>query len=342
MKKILLISAGLLILLAAIGAWMFLGSGTGFSGKKEILYIPTGATKQTVLDSIQSKKIISNNWAFNTVANQLNYWQNIKPGRYEIKKGTGLLTVVRMLRNGQQTPVNLVITKLRTRNDLSRITGAKFEFDSAQMSRFLNDEDSLADYNITPDAAMALVLPDTYSFFWNITPEKVYKKLAAESQKFWTSERIKKAEQLGLTQLQATTVASIVEEETNANAEKGNVASVYLNRLKIGMPLQADPTVKFALQDFGLKRIYEKHLAVESPYNTYRNKGLPPGPICTPQKKTIDAVLNAPKTAFIYFVASPEFNGTHEFSATYAEHLQKAKAYQQALNEQEIIRKNKL
>jgi len=140
--------------------------------------------------------------------------------------------------------------------------------------------------------------------------------------------------------VQAYTLASIVEEETNASAEKGNIASVYLNRISKGMPLQADPTVKFALKDFGLKRIYQKHLEVESPYNTYRNRGLPPGPICTPSRKTIDAVLNSPKTEYVYFVASPKFDGTHDFSITYDEHLQKAREYQSALNQLEATRNN--
>ncbi len=342
MKKLLLIATVVVLVAIGIGAWIFVGPGTRFSGTKETLYIPSnGATKLGVLDSLQKHKIITNTAAFNMLAGRLNYWKNIRPGKYEIKKGASLLSIVRMLRNGQQTPVNLVITKWRTKADFARAAGAKFEFDSAAMSLFLNNQDSLNNFGVEPQTAMALVLPDTYTFLWNTTPQKVFKKLADESKKFWTPERLQKGVEKGLTPLQASIVASIVDEETNAAAEKGQIASVYLNRLSKGMPLQADPTVKFALNDFGLKRIYHKHLSFESPYNTYQNKGLPPGPICTPQKKTIDAVLNAPETNFIYFVASPKFDGTHEFSATYAEHLQKAKAYQQALNRQESIRKNK-
>lgn len=343
MKKLLLLVLLALVLGGLAIAWIFLGPATGFSGKRETLYISSkAATKGAVLDSLRENKIIKNESAFLFLANRLNYWSRIRPGKYEVKKGSSLLSIVRMLRNGQQTPVNLVITKLRTKEDLAKLVGTKLECDSAQMIGFMNNRDSLAKYGIDPEVSMALVLPDTYTFFWNTTPQKVYNKLAEESQKFWSQERKQKAQALGLTPVQAYTLASIVEEETNAASEKGHIASVYLNRISKGMPLQADPTVKFALKDFGLKRIYQKHLAVESPYNTYRNQGLPPGPIATPSRKTIDAVLNSPKTDYLYFVASPEFDGTHSFSVTYDEHLKKAREYQQALNRLESSRKSTL
>ncbi|ANE49380.1 endolytic transglycosylase MltG [Flavisolibacter tropicus] len=336
MKKVVFIVLAVLFLGVGIVAWMVIGPGTGFKEKKETLYIRTNAaTKEAVLDSLVAHNIVKNQGVFNLLADRMDYWTTIKPGKYEIKKGSSVLNIIRMLRNGQQTPVNLVITKLRTKEDLARLVGSKFEFDSAAMMNYIQ-ADLVNKGKADTNTALAFVLPDTYTFFWNTTPEKVFKKLSDETDKFWTAERKQKAESKGLTQVQAYTLASIVEEETNAQAEKGNIASVYLNRIKIGMPLQADPTVKFALKDFSLRRIYEKHTQAESPFNTYRNRGLPPGPICTPSKKTIDAVLNAPTTNYIYFVASPQFNGTHEFSTTYAEHMQKAKAYQQALNQRGI------
>ncbi len=343
MKKILLISGLLLLVVLGVLAFVFLGSATGFEGKKETLYIASGAaSKEAVLDSLERRKIVTNRSAFSFLAGRMNYWDRIRPGKYEIQKGASLLSVVRMLRNGQQTPVSLVITKLRTKEALARLTGARFEFDSAAMMTFLNSDSVKNAYNLRSEEIMGFVLPDTYQALWNTSPGKVFQKLVDESKKFWTAERSQKAARLGLAPIEVVTVASIVEEETNADAEKGNVASVYLNRVRIGMPLQADPTVKFALNDFSLKRIYQKHLQVESPYNTYRNRGLPPGPICTPSKKTIDAVLNAPATDYVYFVASPKFDGTHEFSVTYREHLAKARAYQAALNRQDSIRKKLL
>jgi UPF0755 protein len=336
MKKVVFIVLLVLLLGVGIVAWMVIGPGTGFKEEKETLYIRTNAaTKLAILDSLAANAIVKNQGVFNLLADRMNYWTNIKPGKYEIKKGSSVLSIIRMLRNGQQTPVNLVITKLRTKEDLARLAGSKFEFDSAAMMRYIQT-DLVNKGKADTNTALAFVLPDTYTFFWNTTPEKVFKKLSDETDKFWTGERKQKAEAKGLTLVQAYTLASIVEEETNAQAEKGNIASVYLNRIKLGMPLQADPTVKFAVKDFGLRRIYEKHTQTESPFNTYRNRGLPPGPICTPSRKTIDAVLNAPTTSYIYFVASPQFNGTHEFSTTYAEHLRKAKAYQQALNQKGI------
>jgi UPF0755 protein len=341
MKKILLILFVIVVLIAAVGAWFLFGPATSFKSDKETIYIRTNAaTKKAVLDSLQKNEIIKNKGIFEMVAKRTNYWKNIKPGKYEVKKGSSLLSIVRMLRNGQQTSVNLIITKIRTKEDLAKLVGNRFECDSTQMINFLNDNDSLKKYQIDAEKSMAIVLPDTYTYFWNTTPEKIYKKLSDASLKFWNDERTAKAGSLKLKPVEVYIMASIVEEETNAQAEKGNIASVYINRINKSMPLQADPTVKFALKDFGLKRIYKKHLFTESPYNTYRNKGLPPGPICTPSKKTIDAVLNAQKTSYLYFVASPDFNGTHEFSTTYSEHLQKAKQYQQALNLQQSIRNN--
>jgi UPF0755 protein len=340
MKKLLLGLVLLLVVAGGIIAWIFLGSATAFTSSKETLYIRTNAaTKQAVLDSLQKNKIITNTPTFNWLAQRMDLWKRIKPGKYEIKKGSSLLTIVRMLRNGRQTPVNLVITKLRTKEDLARLAGNKFEFDSSQMMAFLNSNDSLKKFDVDSATAMSIVLPDTYTYFWNTTPSLVFKKLNEESKKYWTDSRKQKAQQHGLTPIQAYTLASIIEEETTNNAEKGNIASVYLNRMKIGMPLQADPTVKFALKDFGLKRIYEKHTMVESAYNTYRNKGLPPGPICTPSKKTIEAVLNAPQTSYLYFVARPDVRETHDFSETYDEHLQKAKSYHLELNRRDSANK---
>ncbi len=240
--------------------------------------------------------MVTNTAAFNFLADRFNYWQNIKPGKYEIKKGSSLLTIVRLLRNGKQSPVNLIITKLRTKEDFARFTGARFEFDSIAMSRFLNNTDSLKAFNADTSTALWAVLPDTYTFFWNTSPSIVYGKLYSESKKFWNEERVAKAKSLGLLPVQAYALASVVEEETNNNEEKDTIASVYLNRIKTGMPLGADPTIKFALRDFSIKWIHGDMLDVLSPFNTYRNKGLPPGPICTPSKK-FSGVRVAPKAS---------------------------------------------
>ncbi len=329
MKKIIKIALALLVIGVAIGAWIFLGSATGFTAKKEYLYIRSdAATKEAVLDSLEMNEIVTNRTAFNFLADRMNYWESIKPGKYEIKKGTSLVSIVRMLRNGNQTPVDLAITKFRTKEDFARFTGARFEFDSTAMLAFLNNPDSLKRYDADVETAFWPILPDKYQYFWNSSPSVVYRKLYNESKKFWNEERRRKAQALGLTPVEVYTLASIIEEETTNHKEKDTIASVYLNRLKMGMPLQADPTLKFAVRNFALKRIAGEILAVASPYNTYRNKGLPPGPICTPSKITIEAVLNPAETDFLYFVANRNLNG-HLFSQSFGDHVRKAVEYRE-------------
>ena len=339
MKKIILISLSIIVLAAAFISWKIFGPTVSMPEGK-YFYIRTGENYLEVKKDIAEKGIVSGFW-FEQLAKRMKYDRSVKPGRYEIKKGMSLFELVRMLRNGNQSPVNMVITKLRTKEDLARRAGSLFEFDSLQMINFLNNNDSLSKYDVDSNTVMTAVFPDTYTYFWNSTPQKVFQKLFAESEKFWTEERKQKASEHGLTTKKSYILASIIEEETNSKTDKGNIASVYLNRIEKGMPLQADPTVKFALKDFSLKRIYQKHLQTQSPYNTYVTKGLPPGPICTPSVETIDALLNSPKTNYLYFVASSAFDGSHVFTSSYDEHLKKAKEYQKALNELEAARKNK-
>jgi UPF0755 protein len=199
---------------------------------------------------------------------------------------------------------------------------------------FLSNSDSLINLGVDTNSLMTLIIPNTYFFNRNTSVKNILLRLKSEQEKFWQkNDREQKAAALNLTPAQVYTLASIVEEETNKNDEKGNVASVYINRLNNGMPLAADPTIKFALKNFALKRIYYGYLATPSPYNTYINKGLPPGPICTPQAVTIDAVLNAPRTDYLFFVAKSDFSGYHQFTSNFAEHEKYAKQYQEALNE---------
>jgi UPF0755 protein len=300
--------------------------------EKKYFYIKTGATYSDVKKDLLFEKIITGEFWFNETAKRLSYNTLIKAGRYDIKNGMSLFNLVRMLRAGNQSPVNLVITKLRIKEDLAAKIAANFECDSLSMISFLNSEDSIKKFNLDSNTLMTAVIPNTYSILWNTSPAKIFKKLYTDQQKFWTEERVKKAAALNFTPAQVYTLASIVEEETNMPEDRGKVASVYLNRIETGMKLEADPTVKFAMKDFGLKRILYKHLTYPSPYNTYQNLGLPPGPICTPSIKTIDAVLNAPQTNYIFFVAKPDFSGYSNFAATYNEHMVFAKAYQQALD----------
>ena len=285
------------------------------------------------MHELDTGNIIRSTGIFNMLAKRLNAWDRITPGRFEIKKGESIFSIIRDLRNNHQSPVRLVINKLRIREDLARLIGKNFSTDSVNTLYFLSSNDSLSSLGVDTNTLMTLIIPDTYFLNWNSSPEKILSRLKDEQQKFWNkNDREQKAASLNLTQTQVYTLASIVEEETNKNDEKGNVASVYMNRLNKGMPLAADPTIKFALKDFALKRIYYGQLAMPSPYNTYRNKGLPPGPICTPSALTLDAVLNAPRTDYLFFVARSDFSGYHQFTSNFAEHDKYAKLYQQALN----------
>lgn len=295
------------------------------------LYVRTGTTLPQLKQQLLDEKVLDNLTWFNLVERFLKFDQ-VKPGKYKVVKGMSVINLLRMLRNGSQHPVNFVVTKIRTKQQLAGRMGKSFEFDSLAAIAFLNSNDSLKDYHLDSNTVMAAVLPLTYENKWNTSPRHVFEKFYTAYKIFWTPTRKEKAKNKGLTPLEVITIASIVDEETNAVKEKGIIASVYLNRLSKGMMLQADPTVKFALNDFSIKRVLLKHLKVVSAYNTYRNKGLPPGPICTPQEATIDSVLNAPQTDYLYFVASPNFDGTHIFATNYNDHLQNAKIYQQALN----------
>jgi UPF0755 protein len=334
LKKILLILVLVAVIIAAFVGWRFFLPNTNFDQASKYLYIRTGkATRQAVMASLRDSGLIKNPGSFEVLADQTNVWKRLRPGRYEIKKNTSLFTLARILRNGMQAPVDLVITKLRTKEQLAGLIGRKFETDSAAFYAFLSNNDTLKKYELDSNTIMTAVFPNTYTYFWNATPAVIFRKLYAEHQRVWNEERKQLAAERGLTPASAYILASIVEEETNINDEKGNMSSVYLNRLRRGMRLGADPTVKFALRDFDLKRIYQKHLAVESPYNTYRNYGLPPGPICTPSLKTLDAVLNSPQTNYLYFVAKSDFSQRHVFTESYADHLKYAREYQKALNE---------
>lgn len=333
MKKILLIVLLIVLIGAAAIGWRFFSSNTPFDQKEKFLYIRTGeANAAAVLKSIRENTLLSNPGSFEWLASRMGVWEKLKPGKYSITRGTSLFTLARKLRNGSQTAVVLAITKLRTKEDLAGLIGRKFECDSAAVLAYMNNPDTLKKYGLDTNTVMTTVYPDNYTYFWNSTPSNIFRKLYSQRDKFWTEERRKLAAERNLTPEQAYILASIVEEETTDHEEKGYMASVYRNRLTKGMRLGADPTVKFALRNFGLKRIYTKHTAVESPYNTYRVYGLPPGPICTPSIRTLEETLRSPNTNYLFFVAKSHLKGGHHFTETYDEHMKYAKQFHKALD----------
>ena len=339
MKKIISFLFILFLIFGAYSAWQVFGPTVSAPADK-FFYIKTGSSYKDVKTFLKSQNIISGNFFFDKIAEQLKYRNNIKPGKYEILNNSSLLSLIRMLNSGSQSPVKLVINKLRTKEDLASKIGHNFECDSTEVIHFLTNNDSLQQYKLDTNTVMTAIIPNTYSLKWNTTFKKLFVKLKSEQEKFWTEERKEKAAAKKLTIPQVYTMASIVEEETNKPEDKLLIASVYRNRIAQGQKLEADPTVKYAMRNFGLKRILRGHLQFESPYNTYRNTGLPPGPICTPSAKTIDAVLDSPETNYIFFVAKPDFKGYSNFASTYAQHLIFAKAYQKALDSLILSKQN--
>ncbi len=255
-----------------------------------------------------------------------------RTGHYTILPGESVLDVYRKLRNGLQTPVNITIPQSRTVDMLAGHISKRLMLDSTQLAYAFRDTAFCTSLGYTPQTLPALFIPNTYQMWWNISLDKFMERMQKENATFWNAERSAKAEALGLSHVEIITLASIVAEETAYVPEMPKVAGMYLRRLQIGMPLQADPTVKFALGDFSLRRILYAHLEVESPYNTYKNKGLPPGPIRIPSIKAIDAVLNPEQHGYLYMCAKEDFSGSHNFAKTYSQHLANARRYSRALN----------
>ena len=327
------------LLIALVGTWGFLSPVVNRSSQKHF-FIHTGSGFSAVRDSLISQHIISGGFWFTLLSKASGYDKRILPGRFDISEANNIFRLVRKLRSGMQDPVRLTITKIRTRKDLAGKIAAKLENDSAEIICFLNNNDSLAALASDTNTVMSIIIPNTYLFLWNTNFKEVLKRLISQKNSFWNEQRRSLAAEKGLTPLQAYILASIVEEETNDQDDKGLIASVYLNRIAKGMKLEADPTVRFALGDFSIQRVLNGHLDIPSPYNTYRNSGLPPGPICTPSIRTIDAVLHAPKTDYLFFAASPKFDGSSSFAKDYAEHLKNAGKYRKALDSLLDTRKN--
>jgi UPF0755 protein len=338
MKRFVLLVLLVFLLALAFAGWRILGPGTAFSSDSYALYIRTGMNFDQLRNLLEKDTVIKSPAFFDWIAARMDYPTNIKAGKYEIKKDMSLLSILRLLHNGHQTPVHLVILKFRTLGSLAEAMGKKFECDSDGIAAFIHNNDSLRPFGVDSNTFLTIVMPNTYTYFWNTSPSAIFSKMYASYKAWWTPGRLREATAKGLTPTTATILASIVEEETNAQSDKGKIASVYLNRLNKGVKLGADPTIKYAMRDFELKRIYDKDLKIESPYNTYIHDGLPPGPICTPSAQTLDAVLNAPATDYLYFVARPDNSGYSNFATTYKDHLKNAKAYQDWLDRQIAIR----
>lgn len=296
------------------------------------LKIKTGATFQSVIDSLTANKVLNNLDHFKTVSSYLKYDHLVKPGIYKINSGMSNWALVRLLRSGNQSEITVRFESKRTLDDLAQALSNQLEFSPQEFLQLAKNDTFIANLGFNQKNIPNLFIPNSYQCFYTISVENFFKLMKKHHSQFWNESRLKKAKDKNLDPEKVGILASIVEAETYQNSEKNIIAGVYLNRLKKNMRLQADPTVIFAHQDFTIKRLLKKHLEIDSPFNTYKYNGLPPGPINCPSVASIDAVLNAQNHDFIFFCAKEDFSGFHNFSNNYSEHLRQAKAYQQALD----------
>ena len=296
-----------------------------------VLFVRPETSVESVLDSLQSGAGVLRARSLARCFEQEKVVEKIKPGRYVIEPSFTSIYVARMLNNGWQTPGNMTLSgTIRTKGRLAQKIAAQMMADSADIAQALDSAEFLAPYGFTPENVFAMILPDTYQMYWTASVKDIFDRLKKEYDVFWTQERLEKAKAQKLTPLQVSVVASIVSGETLKSFEYPRIAGVYLNRFRKGMKLQADPTVAFCF-DYELDRILKKHLQVDSPYNTYKYAGLPPAPINVPPKACVEAVLSPENHKYVYFCASPDFDGTHRFAVSYNDHMKNAREFQRAL-----------
>lgn len=338
MKKIVVI-LGIVLLLAAgaagIGYYFVLSPNTTVKDDG-IIFIRPGDSFETVVIILQSKGYVVDEYTFRKIAELKDYPASVKSGRFRIKDGLNNNQLVNLLRSGKQEPIHFTFNNIRTIQDFAGSVSRQLSIDSLAFLRLANDEALVEKMGFTPPTFIGMFIPNTYQIYWDITPEDFMKRMNKEYQKFWNEERSSKAKKAGLSPMDVITLASIIEEETNITKEYPIIAGVYINRLNKGWKLEACPTLKFALGDFTLRRILDKHIETESPYNTYKNTGLPPGPVRMPSIQVIDGVLNYEHHDYMFFCAKSDFSGTHNFSRTLRQHNQYAAEYHKALNQRKI------
>lgn len=304
--------------------------------EKVSVYIPTGSDYEDVKSELYGKGLIVNRRTFEWVARQKDYPVLVKPGHYVINKGMSNNEVVDMLRSGIQEPVNVLFNNVRGVKELASSISLQIEADSASLTNLMTDSTYLSKMGLSEATATTIFIPNTYEFYWTTTAKQFIERMYLEYKSFWNKDRLAKAADAGLSITEVIILASIVEKETTKDDEKPAIAGVYMNRLKRGWRLQADPTLIYAMQDFSIRRVLNKHKEIDSPYNTYQNPGLPPGPICIPSITSINAVLNFEDHGYLFFCAKDDLSGYHEFSKTTIQHNRNARKYQRALDAMDV------
>ncbi len=337
-RKAAVIAAAALAASALSGAYVFCAPLLRGSGKDCVayVYVRSGDTFNEVLSQLDTLVAWPQRAGLMILSKAAGGNGNVHTGRYAVNADDNAISFFRALKGGLQEPVSITIPQVRTMNALAGYLSARLMIDSAEFVRFVSDSAKMAAYGVDTANAYCLFVPDTYQVYWDVAVKDFLKRMKREADGFWTDERLQKAAAIPLKPAEVCTLASIVDEETADKGEKNDIAGMYINRLRKGIPLQADPTIKFAHRDFALRRIYHKLLKIDSPYNTYRNIGLPPGPIRIASVEAIEAVLNYTRHSYLYMCAKEDFSGTHRFARTYAEHLANAKRYSKALDKRGI------
>ena len=330
-----LISLSLLAVITALYIYNMYVHRAKVPGKLPVehILIPSNSSYEAVMDTLKENGIVQERTIFDLLADQMAYKkEKMRSGRFKVEPGWSYVKLIRHLRNGKQAPVKVVLTNERLPEDVAGKVARFIEPDSSELYQHFSDEKVLSQFGYTQETFMSMMIPNTYEFFWNASPQSFLERMEREHQNFWSKKnRLKKAEQLNMTPAEVYTLASIVEKETLKNQEKQRMAGVYINRLKKKMLLQADPTAVFATRDFNTKRVTNKHTNFDSPYNTYKYVGLPPGPISMSSISSIDAVLNHENHDYLYFCAKGDGSGLHSFAKTLSAHNRNAEIYRRNL-----------
>jgi UPF0755 protein len=310
--------------------------GPNVSNKEKYLYIKTGSDFENVYQTIKEKEIVNDTLAFHETAMDMDYPQVVKPGKYRLKGGMSNRRFINMLKAGNQEPVQLKFKNHRLMKNMAAYISTQIEADSTSIINLLDSAEYVSKFGFTTDNVYSAFIPNSYEFYWNTSAQQFFERMYKEYQKFWNPQRKAKAKEIGLSETEVSTLAAIVDAEALNDSEMPTIAGLYMNRYRQGIKLQADPTVIYANQDFTIRRVLNRHLRKDSPYNTYVYSGLPPGPIMMPSINAIDAVLNHKKHNFIFMCAKEDFSGYHNFAVTQAEHQANARRFQQALNQRNI------
>jgi len=339
MKKIIILlfaTFGIVLTAAFIFIFSLAFRDNVRAGNEIRVNIPTGSSIDDITAILTDAGVLRNEKSFVIVSRLRSSGRSVKPGSYLVEPGMSNYQLFNMLTSGRQSPVRVTFNNIRTLEELAGRVGGQIEADSASLSDFFASEENYLEDGFNRKTVISVFIPDTYQLYWSTDARGFYKRMLREYESFWNDKRREEAADLNLTPVEVSVLASIIDEEVAKEDEKSRIAGVYINRLRKGIPLQADPTVKFAVNDFTLRRVLNEHLRVDSPYNTYMYRGLPPGPVRCPSKSALEAVLKAEKHDYLYFVAKPDFSGYHHFSRTLAEHNRYATAYRRELNRRRI------